>query len=632
MNALTSGRPGFVRFTSPAHTEGNVVKSCKESLLHNPTTFTSMSGGLAEQAMRSLSQAFASMDHHPSTAMKTALYDVLLKLEAMAKGTCNPSIFLSSLDPGVGKTQTVVHFVQALLKSPDYSDVGVIICLSRLDEIAQLTKAMDIGQDQFAVFTSDNELNCLGSATPNKARVLFTTQQMIEKRCEGQSFCQTEAFHFQGQPRQVRIWDEAILPGRTLTVNRDELFDLIRPLRPNAPDLAAVVEKLADDLKGIDDGSAFKIPHFADEFGVGNNDVLRLLEGNSPNCLASASALWLVSGKTVTVRKDGTLGNTVLDYQETLPDDIAPVVVLDASGRVRSAYDQWECQRGGLTRLRPAPKRYENLVIHVWTTGGGKSAFRRKGQELLDGIVSTINTKPEEDWLVVHHKDGIGMDFESEVRDLVKGNPNRVNFLHWGNHHGTNAYADVPNVILAGTLFYRPSYYESLGRLVSGKPSEEGIYGKNDRREIMAGEHRHLILQALCRGAVRKAHQDQCAPCNAYIIASVRSGIPAMLKQIFPGCRLKRWQPARKALKGKVKEAFDYLTQRFLCDPEAFVSFAEVREAIDMASAQNFRKNIRLHSQFNEELAQADIIEYGNGRYPRGFRKINAALYGFQCE
>ena len=47
------------------------------------------------------------------------------------------------------------------------------------------------------------------------------------------------------------------------------------------------------------------------------------------------TALWLLSGKTVAVRQDGPYGNTVLDYHETLPEGLAPMVVLDASGRVR---------------------------------------------------------------------------------------------------------------------------------------------------------------------------------------------------------------------------------------------------------------------------------------------------------
>jgi hypothetical protein len=120
----------------------------------------------------------------------------------------------------------------------------------------------------------------------------------------------------------------------------------------------------------------------------------------------------------------------MLDYRETLPQGLAPLVVLDASGRVRSTYSQWEENRDGLVRLSPAPKSYKNLTVHCWQRGGGKSAFNQNGRTLIEGIVSTINTKPDEDWLVVFHKDGIEMNFERVVRDLIAGNKERVHFLH----------------------------------------------------------------------------------------------------------------------------------------------------------------------------------------------------------
>jgi hypothetical protein len=90
--------------------------------------------------------------------------------------------------------------------------------------------------------------------------------------------------------------------------------------------------------------------------------------------------------------------------------------------------------------------------------------FRQNGQALLEGIAETINSKPEEEWLVVHHKAGIGVDFVAELQKRVTGNPERVKLLHWGVHQATNDYADVPNVILAGTLFYRKRSVRSACR------------------------------------------------------------------------------------------------------------------------------------------------------------------------
>jgi hypothetical protein len=241
---------------------------------------------------------------------------------------------------------------------------------------------------------------------------------------------------------------------------------------------------------------------------------------------------------------------------------------------------------------------------------------------LLDGIVSTINTKPDEDWLVVFHKDGIGMDFAAEVRDLIAHDKERVHFLNWGSHHATNDYGDVPNAILAGTLFYRPSYYEALARLAADKRPAQGVFGPKELRDVVIGEHRHLILQALCRGTVRRCRGEMCVPCDAYIIAAVTSGIREALPEVFPGCRIVSWLPVQKALRGKIKEAVEFVVAWFERNPEQLLRLKIVQRAIGMEDARNFRRNVRRHSDFMEAIASHGIVEAARiGRGGCGFLK-----------
>ena len=156
----------------------------------------------------------------------------------------------------------------------------------------------------------------------------------------------------------------------------------------------------------------------------------------------------------VRVRWDAS-GNTLLDYRENLPDHFFPVVILDASGRVRATYLNWRKDRGKLHYLGCAPKGYHNLTIHVWDQGGGKTAFRSKWPELMNGIAATIRSKPDERWLVITHKaDGEGL--LKAIPDLAQKlnvpNSENVSFLTWGSEKATNDFVDVPNLILAGTL------------------------------------------------------------------------------------------------------------------------------------------------------------------------------------
>src|SRR5690606_4528329 len=125
-----------------------------------------------------------------------------------------------------GKTKTVSHFVAALLSQPqEYKDVGVIICLGRLEEIKDQVKALDIHSDKLCILTNQRNLtlNSLGSTSANEAQILITTQQRLETRLQGRLFEQDKSFFYQDRARQVRIWDETFLPGQPITLNVREL-------------------------------------------------------------------------------------------------------------------------------------------------------------------------------------------------------------------------------------------------------------------------------------------------------------------------------------------------------------------------------------------------------------------------
>jgi hypothetical protein len=557
--------------------------------------------------------------------MWEALSAVARTMETMANGSCTPAIYLSSLDPGVGKTATVVEFIRTLLTSTAHRDVAVLVCVARKEQIQSIVREAGLDRESFAVFTADDTLNGLGSCNKNRARVLFTTHSMIEARSAGRSFVHVEEFHYLDEVRAVRVWDEAILPGQTLTLSRDDLGLLLKPLRGLHPGLASAIDDLFVRVGGMDDRSTIPIPDLAAQHDLGLHEALRLIGDGRADQVMAAEALWLLFGKTVTVRRDGKYGNTMLDYRDTLPQDIMPLLVLDASVRVRATYQLWQERRGHVVTLPTAAKSYGNHTIHLWNRGGGKSAFRQHIDVLAGGVAAAILSKPDEEWLVVHHRTEAGFDVEATVRSLIPASA-KVNFLHWGVHDATNRFAEVPNVILAGTLFYRPSHYEALGRLASGLPSNVGTLSPEDAEQIVLGEHRHLILQALCRGAVRRCVNGGCPRTNTYIVASSRTGIARSLPGIFPGASIVPWKPVSKALNGKVAEAAAYLLERFESDPIALVTFGEVTSHIGWRSGRDFRRRIRQHNDFVDVLDEHGIEEWGAGRYPRGFRRIPGAV------
>jgi hypothetical protein len=185
-------------------------------------------------------------------------------------------------------------------------------------------------------------------------------------------------------------------------------------------------------------------------------------------------------------------------------------------------------------------------------------------------------------------------------------------------------------VILAGTLFYRGSYYEALKRLAAGRPAEVGGVSESELRETELGEHAHLILQALCRGAVRKSNGDQCHPAHAYVIASVRSGIPAALPTIFPRCKVVRWSPVPRSLKGHAEAAAEFICRwAKTARPGDVLPFRLIQREVGVA-APVFKDTVRRCVPFIEELAELGIEEWGAGRYATGYRLTGSpSPFGF---
>jgi hypothetical protein len=556
-------------------------------------------------------------DVFPSQDQRLALTEVATTLEAMAEGTCPPQIFLSSLDPGVGKTTTLIEFIKQIVASPEHCAVGVLVCLSRLDEVERLVGECGLVEADFAVLTANKDINALSSTPHFRAQVLFTTQQMLTRRCPTDGFAQSSSFHFMGSPRSVRVWDETLEPGDVLTLSRDHLSSLALVLRPISGQLADIVLDLTRQLGEHEPGDVV-------EFPVVDQDTVRQAISSAPgnDIKRWLEAFAAMSGRSVRLLEG--IGNQciALDIREAVPSDLAPILVLDASGRVRQTYAHWEKQRGGLVRLRSATKRYDPLTINVLDQGGGKDSWRKQGDQLAREIATVIDSKPDEPWLVVHHKDARGVDPKAAILRWMRSDMSRVHFIHWGAHQATNDHKDIPNVILAGTLFLPESQYHGLCYASTGISSQHGL-PPDLLRDIQMGEHGHGILQALCRASVRGNDGGMCKPCNAYIIASKGSGIRGALDKWFPGCRVKTWKPRHKPLKGQVQKAVAYIEYRLSVDPAGVILFRDLMGALEIVDRSNFNRTIRKHEDFQTAIQRLGLEEcaVGEGKHKNALRR-----------
>ncbi|AKO95243.1 hypothetical protein MALG_00024 [Marinovum algicola DG 898] len=456
-------------------------------------------------------------------------------------------------------------------------------------------------------------MNGLSATPPCEARVLFTTHAMVESRCKGRQFRTAEAFHFQGEVRSVRIWDEAMLPGEVVSLDTDQLASLRDPLRLSHPFLAGLIEDLESELKASGSAGCIAWPEVEEVTGVSLFAAQRGLDQRHASYL---DALYALSGRDVLLRKPHNAKTVIsaLDTRDAIPDDLAPVVVLDASGRVRETYAQWQRTTGKLVRLPSAKKSYRNLVVHVMDKASGKTAWKSNAAELALEVARKIDSKPEEEWLVVYHKGAIGGCIPEQIKGLLETNPDRVRFLNWGKHQGTNDYRHIRNVILAGLINYRPPHYEMMARYYGGISSDQEV-PKALVSEIEAGEHSHHVLQALCRASVRQGCGAECGPCDAYIIAPKRSRIRSLLRKTFPGCKVRNWSPVKeKAPTGQVAKAIEIVQAHFSENPDSPLMLRALRDALGITDISNFKRRIREHEAFKGALQKMGVEEVATSK------------------
>lgn len=123
----------------------------------------------------------------------------------------------------------------------------------------------------------------------------------------------------------------------------------------------------------------------------------------------------------------------------------------------------------------------------------------------------------------------------------------------------------------------------------------------------MHGELKDLILQSVCRSAVRVANGTTCGHAVAYVIGPVCRRFPDAIRDCFPGCTYEQWSPEPRALNGLVKAAAETVTRLFQSDENRIIRFKEVREAVGIKRPQHFNSNVVRHLGFQEWLRSQHI-------------------------
>ena len=571
-------------------------------------------GPITQEVIKRLKPKFAEWGHDPSAQLLKALTHISTTLVAQAEGNLAPCIYLSSIDPGGGKTETLIETIKVLLEV--YPDYNAILCLGTYDEIKRISKKFN--KDEFACFTRDKEVNQLGLGEKNKdeAPILLTTQQMVDARLKEKGFIDADEFYYKGKPRIGRAWDESILLGDQLILDSKKIAAMLVVTQKDFPDWTEQAQNLFVAITQATEDQAVEVPNlyqFTHEYEI--RELFKDCDDDDKVTADDVSMLFRFSERTVNVVRDNTKKTKMICYVETLPDDIWPVIVLDASSSFRKTYQFMNDVDNNIRQLETAKKNYENATFHVCPKGGGKSTINLNPEKYIQGVSRQID-KSDLKQLVVHHKN-LNISFNEEVDKLVTGDKSRVGYLTYGKHAGTNEFSDRTIVILAGTLFYDPATKHLLVRLTKKLKPDQKPTG-DDLKLTELSESANCIFQAAGRGAIRLSDGEGCPECHIYLYA--RPEVSAVLKVIFPGCNVVSWDGVEEELTGNEEKIVAYVREKNLTAIEDRVYDTEVMIKalkLDPKRSRKYFKKLVKEGAVRTVLGE-DGIAYCTGSDSRG--------------
>ncbi len=452
--------------------------------------------------------------------------------EKALNGKAKPDFLIFPSEPGKGKSRGVQKFLSEF-KSRGFTPggQGIIIFLSTKKEISDYISGVMFSTEDYAVLDSQSPIERVkmfgGSLKPDSAPILFMTTQLLYSRC-GDSFDQFEAAFFKGKPRSLRIWDEEFKPANTETVSVDEIAQMRVALRADFPNLAIVLQNFESQLHAAMPDSELAIPTIPDCRTATMRGILTSKQG---------SLLQSISDKSGRVSASSSFNSIVVERRR-LPNDLAPLFVLDASARVCGNYDIMKKSGLNVKITSCLPHSYGNANFYFMKMGVGRSSLAKSPsirERMLIEVTEKINEDRDEPIIVIYNNVR-GVDIPSMVSGMST-NPHRIEYVKWGDHKASNKYRHIKKVICLGMLRLPKSGYTATHMGCVGRAEDQAT----DNPRIRKSHILSSMLQAFARSNMRNGVDGDCGECSIYIVDS-EILMPNYLRDTFPGCNVSEWK------------------------------------------------------------------------------------------
>ncbi|MBW6530739.1 hypothetical protein KZ820_08325 [Sphingomonas sp. RRHST34] len=535
------------------------------------------------------------------------------KMREGLQGGLAPAIYIMSADCGTGKNRSLQNVLREW-KNTNFSGGGAIVFVSTLAEIDANVTGSGLDRADYAVLTSDAKYKTYGAGRGAAAEVpvLFVSQAKVRKAMlAAGSFAAAAELHYKGRVRSLRVWDEGFAAAEGAAFDMVDLMALPSAFK-NLPKadrsvLYALARVCADPVVGLGLEIPLSIADTADRVLKSN-----LKAAETPK--RTLEALAKLAGSTAYLRGSEDAGWSLLGAGRSMPADIAPLFVLDASARLTDRYSQLPAHGFKVVDLDPALLSYGKVTVHWWDRAAGKTVLHNATERsiIFKAIADLANSKEAEPFLIVMAKEhcSVGTDDRVGLHKELEGlivKPERVRVASWGRHIGTNEFRDIANVIIVSSYNYGDTGYDALALAASGR--KDGVVSIEERRRQEAGAFMHNVYQAVCRGSARLRDGAVSGAADVYLIMNESDRRREQVTEAFPDCTIKAWTPCPPKQEKKHDLVLRVVSEVLSTRPS--VTFKEVT-AICGGSGRSFLTKIVQTERFEAALASQSIHRVKN--------------------
>lgn len=543
---------------------------------HNPINGI-RHGVLTSAAFRGLMDILKGYGNEPSEAQRKALYEILSCYSSMAQGAL-AGRYAFPLSTGLGKTQSIVAWLAAL-NLLVHSHISVAICTSKVEALCDLKRDLierEVPEDKIGLFHSysydKSKIGLPGYASlpstddhkhPWK-QILLVTHNRVRGKCGPDKYNT-----FQGQPRNLLIWDESLLVSDTRAIRHREVKGGLGWLKAviEGPDrrrgvcdyLTVCDELLTGELERVRKGGkaeAIRLPELP---------PAKLLDFKA--CLGKHQAVLplksLLDMSQTNLRMAVTdQGGGVITYDIVVPQELENVVILDASHTIRELVKlDKSIKQTNLGRFSENILSYQNVIVHQLKHPSGRSTMteafspsKREARKVSLEIAEVVKAIPGDEGILIFtfKKHDRAVDFERVLRKdfkaegidtstkvSVNGKPeDRFVWLTWGQETSLSKFSYCSNVIFAGVL--HRDHIEIASAIAGQKNDLLTPIPADLVRDVVRSEIGHCLYQAMSRGSCRIVKRGVTLPMKVWLIHRDLS-IKDLLEKVMPGVNWKVW-------------------------------------------------------------------------------------------